>query len=196
MGIGLPKSVWEALALLASLSRVMELAEQMLEHLRDIDPDATPPDMPVFDRDHAPNVLWAEGIEEYKSRTMDELWAYLGLKGTLPFFNERIDVDDGQHFWDSKELEAKILASGKPLKPHWHQLVGIAKMLMNVFEGRPVLLMDDISIDKTLQVVGLIVVLAYYREYYASFGKFPGHFGQPFLPSSDVGNMLTDGGLP
>jgi hypothetical protein len=38
--------------------------------------------------------------------------------------------------------------------------------------------MDDVGIGKTLQVVGLVALLAYYREYYARHHRFPGKLGQ------------------
>ena len=43
-------------------------------------------------------------------------------------------------------------------------VVGILKMLINTFEGRPVLLMDEVRVGKTLQVLGYSAMRAYLYE--------------------------------
>jgi len=53
-------------------------------------------------------------------------------------------------------------------------------MLTNVFARKPVLLMDDVGIGKTMQVVGLIAMLVYYHEYHNEHKKFPGHFSMSY----------------
>lgn len=54
-------------------------------------------------------------------------------------------------------------------------------MLERAFEGEPVLLMDGLGLGKTLQVLGVITCLAWYREYYERKKAFPGHFGESSL---------------
>ena len=175
--LGLPKPIRDALARLANEQRVAELVAQLEEHLRLVDVGAEMPDLPEFNMDRPLDDDWNEGVEEFKSWSMADLWSFLGVE-RLPFFNERFDIDNGQHFWDDQQLAAVIKQSGSPLTPRWHQLVGIVKMVTNCFQGRPVLLMDNVGIGKTLQVVGLVSVLTYFREYFAQHGRFPGKLGE------------------
>src|SRR5258705_1207206 len=178
---GLPKAIRDALARLANEHRVAELIAQLEQHLQLLDPEAELPQFPEYDPDRLPNIDWDEGVDEFRTRTMEELWSFLGVGDCLPFFNTWLDTLNGRHFSDNKTLADEIKASGSRLEPRWHQLVGIAKMLTNCFQGRPVLLMDDVRIGKTLQVVGLIALLAYYREYFLKHGQFPGQIGESSL---------------
>ena len=54
-------------------------------------------------------------------------------------------------------------------------------MLEQAFEGKLVLLMDGVGLGKTMQVLGAICCLAYYRQVYDAKGKF-----SVTLVSSDV----------
>jgi hypothetical protein len=139
----------------------------------DFDPDAGPP----------LDVNWSEGVEEFNSMSADELWEYLGLPDKIiPFFNPRLDPDsvldpwtaDGRVWFASEE-------NGTPLALRLYQLVGVAKMLLNAFLGMPVLLMDAVGLGKTIQLIAVIAILTYYREYYLVHGRFPGAFGGSFV---------------
>jgi hypothetical protein len=46
------------------------------------------------------------------------------------------------------------------------------------FQNLPILLMDDVGVGKTLQLVGFIALLTYFRAYYDEHGSFPGEFGE------------------
>lgn len=127
---------------------------------------------------------WSEGVEDLNACREDELWERLGLSDKkLPFFQDFTDPDgfidpwseEGQK-WLEEELDAR-----RVLKPRWHQLVGILRMLQRAFEGKPVLLMDGVGLGKTMQVVGAIACLAYYREYHAKRNDFPGEFGALYV---------------
>jgi SNF2 family DNA or RNA helicase len=178
--LGLPKPIRDALARLANEQRVVELIAQLEEYLRLLDPEAEVPELPEYDPDRPPNVDWDEGVDQFHTWTKDDLWAFLGVDH-LPFFNKRLDTLHGRHFWEDEALASQINDSGSPLDPRWHQLVGIVKMLTNCFQRRPVLLMDDVGIGKTLQVIGLVAVLAYYRQHFAQHARFPGKIGESSL---------------
>jgi hypothetical protein len=179
--LGLPKAIRDALARLAKEQRVAELIAQLELHLQLLDPDQELPELPEYDPESLPNMDWDEGVEVFHTWSKQDIWNYLGVDRHLPFFNERLDTLDGRHFWEDEALAVEIKRSGSRLEPRWHQLVGITKMLSNCFQGTPVLLMDDVGIGKTLQVVGLIALLAYYREYYSQHGRFPGKAGESSL---------------
>lgn len=125
---------------------------------------------------------WESGVEVWEKLQAEELYRYLGLdhEKPLPFFNKYIDVADSRDAWAHPSLveadegnKDRIL-----LRPHWHQLVGMCKMLDCLFEGKPVLLMDGVGLGKTLQVVGVIALLAFYRTVRKDTGSFPGAFGK------------------
>ena len=128
---------------------------------------------------------WETGVEEYQDYNLDQIWAALGLgdSRTLPSFNEvqddNPDVSERVDPW-KKELWNKFVASGKgaELRPRWHQLVGIVKIMHHVIEGKPLLLMDQVGVGKTLQIVGAITTYALFHRYYQANGKFPGEFGK------------------
>ncbi|KAG2108131.1 hypothetical protein BD769DRAFT_1366000 [Suillus cothurnatus] len=123
---------------------------------------------------------WQSGVEEYTECSMDDLWQQLGLQQTkqLPFFQTHTDPngaifpwsEKGQAWLDNPLNKAPVLA------PHWHQLVGILKMVDRALLGEPVMLMDGVGLGKTMQAIGVIVCLAHYQDYYTMHGMFPGKF--------------------
>ena len=97
----------------------------------------------------------------------------------LPHFNADHDIDNLHDRWD--EAEAAWFADKAnlvPLEPRWHQLVGILKMLHLAFDGKPVLLVDEVGVGKTMQVVGVIAMLAHYRDCWEKTQDYPGIFGK------------------
>ena len=127
------------------------------------------------------DIAWMEGVENLKNATEDDLWQWLGFADKkIPYFQEFTDPNALIDPWS--DIGVKWLAdpasTREPLRPRWHQLVGIYRMLELVFDGSPVLLMDGVGIGKTFQVIGLIASLAYYTKYYEKVGKFPGAFGK------------------
>ncbi|KAA1479709.1 hypothetical protein DENSPDRAFT_749755, partial [Dentipellis sp. KUC8613] len=124
-------------------------------------------------------VDWEDGVDEYKNMTEDELWEALGLaeKKQLPFFNAKLDPLGVRHPWDEDQNGAEwIEKNGEAFTPRWHQLVGILKMLENAFAGRPILQMDDVGLGKTLQTIGTIMCLAWFRTVFEEHKRFPGRF--------------------
>ena len=65
--------------------------------------------------------------------------------------------------------------------PTWGQLVGVLKGLLLAFEGKPLLLMDEVGFSKTIQLIGMIAMLAYLCEVYAKTGNFIGCFHEKHL---------------
>ncbi|KAG2359931.1 P-loop containing nucleoside triphosphate hydrolase protein [Suillus spraguei] len=178
--LGLPKSLRDALDRLATEEEVKELElliETTLAAMVPIEGDKV-----VID--FAENIdvgSWKSGVEEYDTRSEDELWEDLGLpEKKLPFFQTRSDPDaavdpwseEGQQWLDNPASPAQNLA------PRWHQLVGILRLIDRALDGRPVMLMDGVGVGKTMQAVGLIACLAHYREHYRKHCKFPGKFAQ------------------
>jgi hypothetical protein len=96
---------------------------------------------------------WKEGTEELSELSEDELWTHLGLKDTmaLPFFQDYTNPDGAINPWSEVGEKWPALESSpqEVLKPRWHQLVGILRMLERAFQNQPVLLMDCVGIGKT-----------------------------------------------
>lgn len=67
-------------------------------------------------------------------------------------------------------------------KPPWHQLVRIYCMVQRAFTGESILLMNKVGLGKTLQVIGLIVVLEWYHEYYEQHKLFSREFSEHACP--------------
>ncbi|KAJ7914639.1 P-loop containing nucleoside triphosphate hydrolase protein [Mycena leptocephala] len=118
-------------------------------------------------------------LEEYSHLSVDQLWVLLGLPDkAIPFFNTKLDptglhnpwTEEGNAFFED-DRNSKI-----NLTPRWHQLVGLYKMMNMAFIAEPVVLMDEVGLGKTLQIIALVACLAYYRDYYHQKKYFPGAF--------------------
>ncbi|KAI0037453.1 hypothetical protein FA95DRAFT_1506960 [Auriscalpium vulgare] len=135
------------------------------------------------------NAEWTTGVDQYKDYTVEQLWQALGITtGQLPFFHPKVDLEGSKtpsldRAWFEEE------GNGVPLVPHWHQLVGICRMLDCAFEGKPVLLMDDVGLGKTLQVIGFFAMLAWYREERRQDRPYPGQFGEFGGPNHPTGRV-------
>ena len=127
------------------------------------------------------DMAWMEGVEDLKNATEDDLWHWLGYTDKrIPYFQEYTDPNALIDPWTDEGIKwlASPTSTREPLRPRWHQLVGIFQMLELAFDASPILLMDGVGIGKTFQVVGLIASLAYYQKFYEKTGKFPGAFGE------------------
>ncbi|KAJ7939466.1 hypothetical protein B0H13DRAFT_1498722, partial [Mycena leptocephala] len=125
-------------------------------------------DMPDIPNESVPSPAWEEGTEEYSHLSVDQLWILLGLPDkAIPFFNTKLDptglhnpwTDEGNAFFED-DRNSKI-----NLTPRWHQLVGLYKMMNLAFIAEPVL-MDEVGLGKTQQIIALVACLAYYHDYY------------------------------
>ena len=108
---------------------------------------------------------WESGVKHLAQKTLPELLKALNCVDkdvtTLPDFNTAFDTNDvAVSPWDKDEWE-KIVGTPRvqPLSVRWHQAVGIYKMIENGIAEKPVLLMDDVGVGKTLQATGLITAL-------------------------------------
>lgn len=175
---GIPKALKLALERLTSEDEVNALAAELTSHIEHVGDDEPRVDLSFDGEDIV--IDWETGVEELEKKSENELWELLGLQDKrIPFFHAKYDVsqlaDPGTPEYD-KLLES--IPDALPLIPKWHQLVGILKIVKMVVSGEPLLLMDEVGVGKTLQVVGAICTITYYYEVYERTGHFPGMFGE------------------
>ena len=150
------------------------------EQIQHLDP-AEDEEVPSMNLDDASEVEWEEGVETLKHLSFDELWAILGCPDKkLPHFNIIYDKTGLHNPWEHQDWFQENTNSEDIgcLEPRWHQLVGIVRMLQQAFRGESTLLMDDVGIGKTFQVAGVIVMLAFFRDFYTEHKQYPGAFGE------------------
>ena len=84
----------------------------------------------------------------------------LGLeKHTIPFFKvEAVKQDISS---DLGELETSTTTT-EGITLQWYQLVKTVRALEQVATSEPVLLMDDVGLGKTVQVIAIFAMLAFY----------------------------------
>ncbi|KAF5379543.1 hypothetical protein D9615_006663 [Tricholomella constricta] len=191
VALKLPKALRDALERLATAGQIRALEVVLDEAIR-LGAQDQDLDVPTLEDDDVEDEEWQEGVEAFKGYSIDDLWAALGLSRTrvLPFFNNFTDpmnlytpwTPDGVEFFHDPASRLEVFA------PRWHQLVGILKLVQLSFAGLPCLLMDEVGLGKTLQVIGTIAVLAYFRRHYAETRNFPGSF-RGLLWQKKVGNI-------
>lgn len=177
--IELPKSLRDALENLASTDDVQAIDQLIRASLENVAEDQEPFELDLDDTIDITD--WKEGVEELSKVPEEELWRRLGMPNQkIDLFQEWTDPNctiapwsDSGQAWLCDPLKGRV-----PLRPRWHQLVGILRILERTFNGEPVLLMDGVGIGKTLQVVGAIACLAYYHRYYSKNNHFPGIFSE------------------
>ncbi|KAG2063373.1 hypothetical protein BDR04DRAFT_1038198 [Suillus decipiens] len=173
----LPKALRDALTKLATEAEVREL-DAIIQATLDT---MTSGDEVHLDFEETITLIdWRSGVEEYAQFSVDDLWQQLGFQQSkqLPFFQTHTDPNGvvcpwsevGQAWLDDPLNDAPVLT------PHWHQLVGMLKMVDRALLGEPVMLMDGVGIGKTMQAVGVIACLAHYHDFYLMHGAFPGKF--------------------
>jgi SNF2 family DNA or RNA helicase len=151
------------------------MAEQLAERL---ELETAPLEQNIeFDLNPQPAEEWSEGVEHLREKTPEDLYSFLGLdKHTIPFFRENIAVErDVSHKLGDLETSATT-TEGFSLR--WHQLVGTVRMLERAKTSEPVLLMDDVGLGKTVQVLASFAMLAFYRIYYQKNKTYPGLWGK------------------
>ncbi|KAH9048619.1 hypothetical protein EDB83DRAFT_2175585, partial [Lactarius deliciosus] len=132
-------------------------------------------------------VEWSEGVENLQNKTPEELYELLGMgEESVPFFREKITVDATADESDGSTT------TNERFSLRWHQLVGVVKMLERAVASQPVLLMDDVGLGKTVQVLAFFAMLAYYREAYAETGKYPGIWGKHWRHLSAQQSVLPE----
>lgn len=171
---GLSKNLRDALGRMASKKEALGMSEQLAGRL-ELE-NAQMVDSMEFDIDPAPREEWSEGVEHLKDKTPAELYQLLGLdKHSIPFFKEEAVEQDVSG--DLGELETSATTTeGTSLR--WHQLVGTVRALERATTSEPVLLMDGVGLGKTVQVIAIFAMLAYYREYFKANRRYPGLWGE------------------
>jgi hypothetical protein len=101
------------------------------------------------------------GVDRFRGWSTSQVWASLGLPAATQFpFGEPGTVQE--HSLDA--------AARRKIIPRWHQVTGVHAILDGAFtkqlgEGaRPALLCDDVGLGKTLQIIGVVSVLAHMCE--------------------------------
>lgn len=189
----LPPPLRKALKELAEESYVVVVLGELAEAAEAMTSGDGPLDEDDEDEGVSPYILdWDTGVEHFQSYTPEQLWTHLGLAdGVLPGFNTLQDPNGIVDPWQVNEWKA-LVEKGKvtPLEPFWHQIVGIAELADRAIAGKPTLLMDEVGVGKTLQVVGLNSVYAQYHDYYKLNKCFPGNYSK-YLTRFNA-SLLTD----
>ncbi|EED77098.1 predicted protein, partial [Postia placenta Mad-698-R] len=146
----LPKSIRTALLKLASQPQVESVRAQIMAIINEEQPEVI-----ALDFESLPEGTWKEGTEEYATLTLDKAWEHLGLGSIkrIPGFAEKLDLNDTYDPWSIEGLEVLRSEEAVPLELKWHQVIGVIKLVDNLLAGKPVLLMDEVGIGKTMQAV-------------------------------------------
>ncbi len=124
---------------------------------------------------------WESGVEEYQRTGLAEIINMLGLPDAkLPNFNHYEDPNGDVDPWSPAFADFVKGDQAYPMSPRWHQWVGALAMIKRIMAGIPVMLMDDVGIGKTIQVLMVIALMQVYRRHYAEHKRFPGMFGECF----------------
>lgn len=179
---GLSKNMREALKHLSLRSEVALLGMQIADR---VNHHKAIPEGPIeLNLDPADPLDWSSGVEELQTKTEDELYKLLGFEDKkVPFLASEIDEDTDigvQAYEGENEDDTVPVAqiAKKPLRLKWHQLVGLVKLTQCALTSKTVLLMDTMGMGKTLQVLALFSVLAYYRRFYNKTKRYPGMWGE------------------
>ncbi|KDQ50051.1 hypothetical protein JAAARDRAFT_84325, partial [Jaapia argillacea MUCL 33604] len=155
-------------------------------------------EIPEFSFDEDPPLDWSDGVdEELKKKTIPELWSMLGLLEMegIPGFNRFIDPSGRNPKTDKAWFDCASQEQLEPLQLRWHQLIGLITLLGRVFDGKPLLLMDDVGIGKTIQIVALFATLAFFHDHRLKHGKFPGIFCNKKWAVRTRGSLPDEGAL-
>lgn len=170
----LPVRLRDLLNQLAGTAEVEFARARISEHLLSLaeGPNSSPPEsIPELSID------WTEGTEKYAKIDIDQIFAQIGFKDkVIPGFESHLDPDGLYTRYDPQWKALEESNTLLPLEPRWHQAVAILKMLHLAFEGKPIMLLDEVGIGKTMQILGFIACLAAFHNHHEQFGFFPGVF--------------------
>lgn len=179
---GLSKNLRDALKYMAAHHDVtvlrMQLAERVELHRSAED---GPPEL---DLEREDLVDWMEGVEHLQNKTSQELYNMLGFNDAkIPFLVSEVPVDADLAALpraddDDDDIAPAIqVPLSRPFTLKWHQLVGVVKMVERALTSGPVVLMDDVGLGKTVQVLAFFAVIAYYRNFHSETKRYPGIWG-------------------
>lgn len=176
----LPRGIREALADFASQTDVTTVLDYLDDLMRTTEPEE-PIDFVIPD-DEVDISDWETGVENLAHKSFDDLWADLGLSHlkAIPGFNTREDPTGKIDPWSPAGVQW-LETEGKPwveFKPQWHQLVGAVGMALRRFRNRSTLLMDEVGVGKTMQVIMLQMILIWLRGFREKNGTYPPLFSE------------------
>lgn len=128
---------------------------------------------------------WSTGTEKYAKTEPSDLLVAIGIDpkswrardSAVPWFCRKYDPSEIRRNPTDHPQWFEVAENGAPLEPRPHQFCGMLRILENIFEGEPVAVFDEVGLGKTIQAIGVICLLTYYREWYKMKGDFPGIFG-------------------
>lgn len=124
------------------------------------------------------------GTEYWKQHDEASILQLIGASNGFPGFVDWLDVNGELNSWDRPQWVAEAQPHQKVrCELRWHQLVGIVEGVKGAFAGRNILLMDQVGLGKTLQIAGIVALLAFCRHMYDRDDRFPGIFGKCRLHS-------------
>jgi hypothetical protein len=177
VNLELPPTLARALAEMASEPQCKLVLSELHATLRE---PSDPDDDTDFNTVLTGAVGFGEGTEKFSQLSFKDACAALGIPetGIIPGFNPTRAKEgrladpwtDHAFFADKENVE--------DLRPKWHQLIGMIAMLDRIFDGIPVLQMDEVGVGKTVQAFGVVALLAHFRRYRAEFKDYPGYFSK------------------
>lgn len=179
---GLSKNLRDALKHLASEPEVTTLLAQLTERIESHKSADTEEPLAAVDLEPEEAMNWTEGVESLQNLSEDQLYKMLGFDDRkIPFLVTEIDADtdfgvDAQA--GEEDTAPPQVVEKQPFALKWHQLVGVVKMMQCAMNSQAVLLMDDVGLGKTLQVIAFFAVLAYYRQFHSETNKYPALWGE------------------
>ena len=124
---------------------------------------------------------WSEGTEHFAAtpeETIDECLGINDWSGNFPNFNNKVDPEGIHDAWSQEGRAALEKDTALPLRPRWHQKVGVLRMMERLMDNLPCLLMDEVGVGKTMQIIGAITTYVLFHRFYEAHKKFPGEFGE------------------
>lgn len=117
------------------------------------------------------------------------LYAEMGLPATgIPGLAKWRDRDRQISGWDntpeSRQFfdETVQLDNREPLKPSWHQVVGVRMASETIASGLPFFLFDGVGLGKTLQSVGVMLLRRHLLDLQRQGKALPPAYGTFMLP--------------
>lgn len=177
----LPKGIRAAVADFARQSDITTVLDH-LEELINLEVNRPQEDDVAVPDDEVDITQWETGVENLQHKTMDDIWNdyALGSVKAVPGFNTRADPSGKMDPWTPEGIRylENPESDAVPFAPQWHQLLGATGMLLRRFRGRSTLLMDEVGVGKTMQVIVLQMFLIYLRTYKQVHKTYPPLFSK------------------